>query len=339
MSIMIAEQADNELQRPELPARPTLAKMFCVGGWQVSPELNRLQHLTEGSIRQLEPRLINLLCYLAANSDRVISREELVQELWPRVIVNENSLTRAISELRKQLHTTEATITNYIETIPKRGYRLIPRVQSKQNETGTFTQNSKIFQNKFPKTLSKKTTWQYSCAVSAICLSLLIAGWFSPGTGNSLVKDSDAILLSDEILENKPDYLAGKLTLSTMSDSEAVVKSITSSVLSIDEKQYAFIQYDTTGSTIFLGGLGTAIEPVAVFYSHRHLFNLAWSPVGNNLLFAMKPLMTTAAVYSAISESETAGLHMLNLNTLEISRLIQDIKPTQTEPAKGLNLT
>ena len=129
MSITITEQREQNVDLPLHAAAPALARPFSLGDWRVLPQLNRLQHLISGEERQLEPRLIKLLCFLAANEHRVLSREELVQELWPRVIVNENSLTRAISELRKQLQSTIAVHANYIETIPKRGYRLIPMVE------------------------------------------------------------------------------------------------------------------------------------------------------------------------------------------------------------------
>ena len=69
-------------------------------------------------------------------------------------------------------------------------------------------------------------------------------------------------MLSDDVVNEEPDYLGGTLQLSTIEGSSAVVESIASPVVSLDEKQYAFIQYDTSGSTIFLGGFGTAIEPV-----------------------------------------------------------------------------
>ena len=95
MSITITEQREQNVDLPLHAAAPALARPFSLGDWRVLPQLNRLQHLTSGEERQLEPRLIKLLCFLAANEHRVLSREELVQELWPRVIVNENSLTRA----------------------------------------------------------------------------------------------------------------------------------------------------------------------------------------------------------------------------------------------------
>jgi hypothetical protein len=51
----------------------------------------------------------------------------------------------------------------------------------------------------------------------------------------------------------------------------------------------------------------------------------------------MKPSVTTAAMYSTVSE--TAELITLNLNTLETSRLLEDIHPVEPKPSNGRNLT
>ena len=184
----------------------------------------------------------------------------------------------------------------------------------------------------------QKSRWQVGAAVSALCFSLVIVGWLSLDSRGIFQEQGAAVLLSDKIPGNAPDYLGGELTLSTMNNTAAGLEAIATPVLSMNEKQYAFIQYDSTGSTIFSGRDGQrAIEPVPVFFSNRHVFNLAWSPLGNNLLFAMKASMASTAVYSSVNE--TAELLMLNLNTLETSRLVQDRSPADTESAAGLNLT
>ncbi|CAN0495472.1 unnamed protein product, partial [Discosporangium mesarthrocarpum] len=97
---------------------------FQIGKWQVDPALNLMVDCQTDEQRHLEPRLMKLLCFLAANQGTVVSRDELVALLWPRVIVNENSLTRAISELRKQLDAPATPARKAVQTIPKRGYRL-----------------------------------------------------------------------------------------------------------------------------------------------------------------------------------------------------------------------
>lgn len=332
MSITSAENIEQPAEQATQGNKPALLHPFTLGDWHVVPELNRLRSNTGTGERQLEPRLVKLLCYLAANEDRVLSRDELVQELWPRVVVNENSLTRAISELRKQLQSADSSITNYIETIPKRGYRLIPRVESPP--TDVFA-SIDINRSRAPAFFTLPGI-RWGAALSAACLCLIVASWMSLDGMAWLERDGEAVFLSDEMLVSERDFLGGELQLSTM-DSDPIVQAIATPVVSQDEKQYAYIQYDTAGSTIFLGGLGTAIEPVPVYYSNRYLFNLAWSPVGNNLLFAMQPSVATAAVYSPINE--TAELLMLNLNTLETSRLIEELNPADSNAANGLNLT
>ena len=337
MPTLIAEQTEQNREMQELDTKPALSREFSVGEWRVLPQLNRIRLNGADEERQLEPRLVKLLCFLGANEERVLSREELVQELWPRVVVNENSLTRAISELRKQLQSQDSRVSRYIETIPKRGYRLLPRIELQEAEVTV----SPLPDNSRWTTLFAMPTLRVGATASAACLCLLIAGWVSLEGANLLDRGFDRasspVLLSDELLDNESDYLGGELQLSTINSSSNAVEYFATPVVSLDEKQYAFIHYDTSGSTIFLGGLGTAMEPVPVYYSSKHVFNLAWSPVGNNLLFAMKPSMTTTAMYSTVSE--TAELITLNLNTLETSRLLEDIHPADSNSSNGRNLT
>jgi DNA-binding winged helix-turn-helix (wHTH) protein len=337
MPTLIPEQTEQNRETQQLGTKPALSREFSLGEWRVLPQLNRIRCSGTNEERQLEPRLIKLLCFLGANEERVLSREELVQELWPRVVVNENSLTRAISELRKQLHSQDSRIPNYIETIPKRGYRLLPRIESQEAEVTTLS----LLDGSRWNTLFTVSTLRVGAAASAACLCLLITGWVTLEGGNLIDRGLDSVsspvLLSDELLDNKSDYQGGELQLSTVDSNSSAVEYIATPIVSLDEKQYAFIQYDTSGSTIFLGGLGTAIEPVPVYYSSQHVFNLAWSPVGNNLLFAMRPSMTTAAMYSTVNE--TAELITLNLNTLETSRLLENIHPADSNPSNGRNLT
>ena len=69
------------------------------------------------------PKEFEILHYLLENADRVVSREELLSKLWPGVVVEEANLTQNIFLLRKALGETPSGQL-YIETIPKRGYRI-----------------------------------------------------------------------------------------------------------------------------------------------------------------------------------------------------------------------
>lgn len=97
---------------------------FRLAEWRVEVELNRLQSLEDGSVRQMEPRLMLLLCSLAAEPGRLVTRESLFAHLWPDTHVTDHALTKAVSELRKLLDDSSKS-PRFIETVPKKGYRLL----------------------------------------------------------------------------------------------------------------------------------------------------------------------------------------------------------------------
>ncbi len=99
---------------------------FFIGDWTVSPRLKRISRGDE--IKALEPQLMAVLVYLASRQSEVVTKEELMSEVWKGVIVSENVMTRAISSLRKSLEDSRSE-PRYIETISKTGYRLIAEVK------------------------------------------------------------------------------------------------------------------------------------------------------------------------------------------------------------------
>ena len=98
-----------------------------VGDWHVDARGNQLSR--DGETTRLEPKVIEILVYLARRAGQVVGREELLSAVWPGVIVGDDALTQAIIKLRKALG-DEARDPTYIETISKRGYRLIAPVSA-----------------------------------------------------------------------------------------------------------------------------------------------------------------------------------------------------------------
>jgi DNA-binding winged helix-turn-helix (wHTH) protein len=78
---------------------------------------------------RLTPRLFRLLLYLVENRGRLVSKEEILDNVWPRTTVSEGSVSRAVASLRSALGDC-ATSARMIETVPWRGYRFIAEVQS-----------------------------------------------------------------------------------------------------------------------------------------------------------------------------------------------------------------
>jgi DNA-binding winged helix-turn-helix (wHTH) protein len=75
----------------------------------------------------VSPRLIDLLRYLVERPSALASKEELFAAIWPDVIVSDNALTQAISDLRQALGDS-ASRPVYVQTVARRGYRFIAPV-------------------------------------------------------------------------------------------------------------------------------------------------------------------------------------------------------------------
>jgi DNA-binding winged helix-turn-helix (wHTH) protein/Tfp pilus assembly protein PilF len=75
----------------------------------------------------VSPRLIDLLRYLVERPSALASKEELFAAIWPDVIVSDNALTQAISDLRHALGDS-ASRPVYVQTVARRGYRFIAAV-------------------------------------------------------------------------------------------------------------------------------------------------------------------------------------------------------------------
>jgi TolB-like protein/DNA-binding winged helix-turn-helix (wHTH) protein/Flp pilus assembly protein TadD len=103
---------------------------FRLGDWLVRPSLNQLSR--EGTVVHLRPKVMDVLVQLAKHGSAVVSKEELVEAVWAKEFLADSALSRAVFELREVLG-DEAQQPRYIETIPKRGYRLVvPVVREKK---------------------------------------------------------------------------------------------------------------------------------------------------------------------------------------------------------------
>jgi DNA-binding winged helix-turn-helix (wHTH) protein/Tol biopolymer transport system component len=94
-------------------------KEVVFGHWTLSPKYHTI---TDGSIqRELEPLLFSLLTYFIKHNDRIVSRQELVDEVWKQAYVDDNAINRAMSELRKVLK-SEKQRAQVVKTHYRKGY-------------------------------------------------------------------------------------------------------------------------------------------------------------------------------------------------------------------------
>lgn len=110
------------------PAKPAWkhGRPFRLGELEVLPASGELRG--PGGRERLRPLLMDILLRLAAEPGEVVKRETLLEDVWPRRMVNDEVLSRAIAELRTALG-DDARVARYIETLPKLGYRLVAKVE------------------------------------------------------------------------------------------------------------------------------------------------------------------------------------------------------------------
>lgn len=84
--------------------------------------------LRDGEIVRLTPKVLDTLLVLVRNAGNPVTKEELLQAVWPDTFVEESNLLQNISVLRKALGSSENNGPR-IETIPKRGYRFVTAVR------------------------------------------------------------------------------------------------------------------------------------------------------------------------------------------------------------------
>ncbi|NEL40774.1 MAG: AAA family ATPase, partial [Xanthomonas perforans] len=98
---------------------------FRLGPLLVEPE--RLALIDDGQTIALEPRMMEVLIALAERAGEVVSAEQLLIEVWHGSFYGDNPVHKTIAQLRRKLG-DDSRQPRYIETIRKRGYRLLPKV-------------------------------------------------------------------------------------------------------------------------------------------------------------------------------------------------------------------
>lgn len=90
----------------------------------------------DGQEIALQPKLYDTLYFLLTHADRVVSKDELIDQLWPGVVVTEHVLTRAISALRRALGDRPAD-SRYIRAMPRVGYRFVAALSTETDASPT----------------------------------------------------------------------------------------------------------------------------------------------------------------------------------------------------------
>lgn len=86
----------------------------------------------------IEPKVFQVLRYFLDHPDRVVTKDELLEQCWPDAFVSEAALTRCLTKLRKIVH-SEPTAPPVIKTVPRHGYRFVAELTTLAHEQASDT--------------------------------------------------------------------------------------------------------------------------------------------------------------------------------------------------------
>jgi len=129
----------------------------------------------------LTPKSLETLLFLVERHGQIVDKKEILEAVWPETFVEEVSLARNVSLLRKALSDHQEGHA-FIETIPKRGYRFVAPVEV-EDLPSTQTELAPIPESHSPKPgipprlgiPSFRHKWVWALAVAGICTGVL--GW------------------------------------------------------------------------------------------------------------------------------------------------------------------
>src|SRR5205807_8005210 len=110
---------------------PSVERVFEFGGFRLDPVERRLTR--DGRPVDVRPKTFDILALLVERHGHLVRKDELLHDLWRDSFVEEGSLKREVSALRKALG-ENGSGEHYIETLPKAGYRFVAPVRVIERE-------------------------------------------------------------------------------------------------------------------------------------------------------------------------------------------------------------
>ena len=177
---------------------PMITTKTRIGAWIADPASNLLLR-GEQSVH-LEPRAMDVLMHLAARAGGLTSLEDLMTAVWKNVVVSDGSVYLAISQLREALGCTDSG-QSYIETVPKRGYRLVVPVEP----AGAPAMDA-------PPGRAAKRAWTMPAVALALLATLLALAWILRPPEKAIDRSLAVLPFADLSPEGDQAYLADGIT-------------------------------------------------------------------------------------------------------------------------------
>lgn len=197
---------------------------YFFGPFHLDPAQRRL--LRDGHDLRLPPKVFETLLLLVERRGLIVEKDDLMKALWPSTFVEEVTLARNISLLRKALGDTPGQDhSQYIETVSKRGYRFIAEVRMKTDsaggqkpdagiDPGPTTASSSLPKHTVPEQPKRlgRTAWTFGGAILVIAGASVFA-WVAVRNAHPGSLHSIAVLpFVDESMDASTEYITDGIT-------------------------------------------------------------------------------------------------------------------------------
>jgi DNA-binding winged helix-turn-helix (wHTH) protein/TolB-like protein/Tfp pilus assembly protein PilF len=157
------------------------SRLYEFGPFRLDPEERLLTR--DGEAVPLTPKVFETLLLLVERAGHVVRKDELISHLWPDTFVEESSLTQNVSLLRKALGEGAAG-QQFVETVPKLGYRFVAEVSTAEPNVGGEDAARDVAQGDGPPVAAparppatRARPYLVAACVLLVCLSLGVYLW------------------------------------------------------------------------------------------------------------------------------------------------------------------
>lgn len=169
----------------------------------------------DGEVVPLTPKVLDILLTLVEHRGQVVSKDDLMKRVWPDTFVEEGNLTQNISLLRKALGESPGGV-QFIETVPRRGYRFVAPINEtlseKANETTAY---APVVSAEIPVPVAaapRKRTPAFVVAAGLVIAGIIGVMYFTSKAGNTATIGSIAVLpFVDESSDPDAEYINDKI--------------------------------------------------------------------------------------------------------------------------------
>ena len=165
---------------------------YSLEGWSIYPDQNLIVSNT-GQV-SIEPKTMSVLLLMIEKQGQTISRDQFINEVWGGSIVTDNSLNQSISKLRK-IFNDETAKPRIIETVSKRGYRLIVSVRKIDPDSPPH-QDQPVF----------KRTYKIALGTLLLLITIGVSLWIYPKVNPDSKKLTPQIFSAVDGMERHPSF-------------------------------------------------------------------------------------------------------------------------------------